>query len=187
MKNLFWVNWGRLRRRGKCYRSVSSRRQPLRQVIDRYTPREYLMYYGVQGFIIVIWFGSFPIPHPLLLSASCLSFSMFLCRRSIELTDGTGGGGEEEGAKSYDGEKAWSSLIHKLLSGHAVFFLCSAFHSSVFPPHSTWISADCQPKYSANCHMSHHLPPFLLILSTTSQIIEELKVHKHEIFMNFLT
>jgi hypothetical protein len=29
-----------------------------------------------------------------------------------ELTDGRGGGGGGKGAKSNDGEKAWSSIIH---------------------------------------------------------------------------
>jgi hypothetical protein len=36
----------------------------------------------------------------------------------IELTDGQGGGrGDGGGAKSYDGEKAWSSIIRSILSG----------------------------------------------------------------------
>ncbi len=50
---------------------------------------------------------------PILQSASCLSFSIFLCvvRRAYWLE-----GGGEKGAKSYDGEKAWPSTIHCLLS-----------------------------------------------------------------------
>ncbi len=41
--------------------------------------REYIMYYRGPGFLAVVWFCSFPLPFPHLLSASCLSFSVFLC------------------------------------------------------------------------------------------------------------
>jgi hypothetical protein len=40
---------------------------------------EYWMMYRGTGFLAVVWFGSSPIPSPLLPSASCLSFSIFLC------------------------------------------------------------------------------------------------------------
>jgi hypothetical protein len=41
----------------------------------------------------------------------------------VELTDGRGGEGEKgrEGAKSYDSEKAWSSINHSILSGSNAF------------------------------------------------------------------
>ncbi len=52
----------------------------------------------------------YPPPHTLL-SASCLSFSVFLCVSPVELTDGRVGGK----AKLYDGEKAWSSIKHSIL------------------------------------------------------------------------
>ncbi len=68
-----------------------------------------LMIFREPGFTAVIWFGSFP---PLL-SASCLSFSVFLVS-PLELTRE---GGVGQGAKSYDGENAWSSLYHSILSG----------------------------------------------------------------------
>jgi hypothetical protein len=45
-------------------------------------------------------------------SASCLSFSVFLCVVRRAYRRGGGGGG----AESYDGEKAWSSMIHLILS-----------------------------------------------------------------------
>jgi hypothetical protein len=40
-----------------------------------------------------------------------LSFSVSLCV-TVELTDKRGGGGAGEGAKSYDGKKASSSIIY---------------------------------------------------------------------------
>jgi hypothetical protein len=59
------------------------------------------------------------LPTPLTLrvstSAKCLSFSLFLCV-AVELTEWGEGAGEEAGAKSYDGEKAWSSINHSILS-----------------------------------------------------------------------
>jgi hypothetical protein len=35
--------------------------------------------------------------------------------RKKQLVDGRGGGGGEGGAKTYDGEKAWSSINHSIL------------------------------------------------------------------------
>jgi hypothetical protein len=54
-----------------------------------------------------------PLPHPIL-SASCLSFSVFLCVASrAELkAEGEGDGG---GGKSFDVEKIWSSINHSIL------------------------------------------------------------------------
>jgi hypothetical protein len=58
------------------------------------------------------------LPHPIppLTSASCLSFLVFLCVAAVELTVGSGGAGVGGGAKSHDGEKAWSSTNHSILS-----------------------------------------------------------------------
>ncbi len=39
--------------------------------------REYLMIYKRPGFLAVVWLGSYLTPSPSLLSASCLSFSVF--------------------------------------------------------------------------------------------------------------
>ncbi len=58
------------------------------------------------------------LPHPLLPtipSASCLSFSVFLCGAGRVYWLG-GMGWDGRGAKSYDGEKAWSSINHSILS-----------------------------------------------------------------------
>jgi hypothetical protein len=75
--------------------------------------REYWMIYRVLGFLVVIWFGSSP-PLPRS-SASCPFLSVFLsvAGRAHWRERGDGGGG---GAKSYDGEKAWSSINHSILS-----------------------------------------------------------------------
>ncbi len=51
-------------------------------------------------------------PHPL--TPSTPSQSSYVS--PVELTEGGGGGG---GAGSYDGEKAWSSINHSILSGMA--------------------------------------------------------------------
>jgi hypothetical protein len=55
-----------------------------------------------------------PSPPPAPSRVSQLTLFLFpVCRRSC-LLSGMGGGGvqEGEGAKSYDGKKAWSSIIH---------------------------------------------------------------------------
>ncbi len=40
------------------------------------------------------------------------SYSIWKTKKERQLTDGRGGGGEGEGAKPYDGEKAWYSIIY---------------------------------------------------------------------------
>ncbi len=56
------------------------------------------------------------LPPPSPLPSASVFFRIFLVRRhAVELTDGSGGGGGE-GAESYDGEKAWSSINHLILS-----------------------------------------------------------------------
>ncbi len=70
-----------------------------------------------QAFFTVVWFGSSPHPLP---PASCLFFSVFSCVacRAYWRERGKEGGG---GAKTYDGEKAWSSIKHSILSGRSRF------------------------------------------------------------------
>jgi hypothetical protein len=56
-----------------------------------------------------------PFPSPLLSSVSCRLFlGLPMCRRSSLLMGE--GRGEVEGAESYDGEKAWYSMNHSILS-----------------------------------------------------------------------
>jgi hypothetical protein len=62
--------------------------------------------YGGSGFLAVSRFGPFPSSFPLS-KASCLSLSVFLCVAGRAYLTGGGCGG---GAKSYDGEKAWTSI-----------------------------------------------------------------------------
>jgi hypothetical protein len=54
------------------------------------------MYCRIPGFLAIIRVGSFPLPFPPTTSP-------------VSKERGGGGG---EGAKSYDGEKAWYSIIH---------------------------------------------------------------------------
>ncbi len=82
--------------------------------------REYRMIYRGPGFLAVVRCGSSPALSPL---PSFCNLSLFLslparCQSSF-LTEEVGdwGGGGGRGAKSYDGEKAWSSINHSILSG----------------------------------------------------------------------
>ncbi len=72
--------------------------------------REYWINYSGPGFLAVVWLGS-PPPLP---SSSCLFLSFPVWRWKSLLT-GEGQGGD--GAKSDDGEKAWPSTNHSILSG----------------------------------------------------------------------
>jgi hypothetical protein len=58
-----------------------------------------------------------PFSPPHLPSVSSTGDRFGRLRKRYNFLHGKGGGGEGEGAKSYDGEKTWSSLIHLLLSG----------------------------------------------------------------------
>jgi hypothetical protein len=65
----------------------------------------------------MIWLHFPPLPPPSA-SSSCLCFSVFLCVAGrVSHRWKRGKGGEGEGAKSEDGEKAWPSIIHLLLPG----------------------------------------------------------------------
>jgi hypothetical protein len=73
--------------------------------------RECWMIYRGPGFLVVGWFDLAP---RTLLPSLVSKLSLFLslpCVSPVELTDGRGGKGGG-GAKSYDGEKAWSSINH---------------------------------------------------------------------------
>jgi hypothetical protein len=59
----------------------------------------------------MIWF----LPHPLS-RQQVFSLSQSSCVSSVELTDERGGEQGWEGTKSRDGEKAWSSINHTILS-----------------------------------------------------------------------
>ncbi len=64
------------------------------------------------GFFPVVWFGSYPIQPTL---PGQQRHTGRLRKRDNLLTgEGRGGGG---GAKSHDGENAWSSINHSILSG----------------------------------------------------------------------
>jgi hypothetical protein len=72
------------------------------------TSEYHLMIYKRPGFLAVAWFVSSPTP--LSLSKFCLSLSAFL-RVAGQAYWREGGG-----AKSYDGEKAWSFINHSKLT-----------------------------------------------------------------------
>ncbi len=72
----------------------------------RVTRREYWMTYRGPGFLAVVRFGSSPTSSVSLPIAICLS--VFLCFVDRAYWQERGGG-DGEGAKSYGGEKAWSS------------------------------------------------------------------------------
>ncbi len=76
--------------------------------------REYWMIYRGPGLLALVWFGSTPTHFPPLLSATCLSFSVFLCVGSRAYWGRWGGGGGH-GAESYDRKKAWTSINHSCL------------------------------------------------------------------------
>jgi hypothetical protein len=78
--------------------------------------KDYLMYYRGPGFLARCKICLVPLglPSPPLPLASCV----YVCRPSSLLKKWNG-----EGAKSYDGEKAWSSIILCLLSDLSVIIL----------------------------------------------------------------
>jgi hypothetical protein len=76
--------------------------------------REYGTIYRGPGFFAVVWFSSSPTPDtPFLPSASCFSFSVFLCvaRRAYCQKEGVGEGGR------WVKIKARPSMNHSILSG----------------------------------------------------------------------
>ncbi len=92
-------------------------------------PREYGIIYRGPGFLAAVWFCSFPPPPPLLPSVCPAPQTRRLRKRDNLLTGEGGDGGL--GAKSYDGEKAWTSLIiqYSLCLPFAVWWSCAEkFH-----------------------------------------------------------
>ncbi len=64
----------------------------------------------------MIWLLPPPLPPSPLQSVSSTGDTQEERERETTCWTGRGGGGEGDGAKSYDGEKTWSSIIHKILS-----------------------------------------------------------------------
>ncbi len=84
---------------------------------QKYVRKEYWMIHRGPGGLSpcrMTWLTP-PLPLPSLHSASCLSFSVFLwvAYRAYWWERGKGG---RAGYKSYDSEKAWSSINHSILS-----------------------------------------------------------------------
>ncbi len=78
--------------------------------------REYWRFYRGPAFLAVGWFGSTSAPFtPLSRQQGCLSFAVFLCvaGRAFWRERGIGGGRR---AKSFDREKAWSSVNYSILA-----------------------------------------------------------------------
>ena len=96
-----------------------------------------------------VWSLDHPLP-----SASCLSFSVFLCvaGRAYWRERRVGGG---DGAKSCDGEKAWSSINHSILSGWMFIYVQFVYENvssalPLGPVDVLWESAQ------HNCHKQHN-------------------------------
>jgi hypothetical protein len=107
-----------------CFHFKSRLFELLKEIRNRIWPlwpvmvktREYWMIDRGPGFLLVVWFGSSPIPFPPpSLSRLSLFLSLPVCRRSSLPTGGGGGGAR--GAKSFDREKERFSINHSILSG----------------------------------------------------------------------
>ncbi len=98
---------------------VLSRRQPVQVPATR----EYSMIYRRPDLLAVVY-DLAPSPPPLP-SASLLS-----------LLTGMGGGGGEGGTKAYNGEKAWSSINHSILS---------ACNRRIRTPQQSWVPSPHRP------------------------------------------
>jgi hypothetical protein len=68
----------------------------------------------IEGLAFLPSYDLAPPPPPFPVSKLSLLYSLPVCRPSSLLTKERGRGGG--GAKSYDSEKAWSSIIHSVLS-----------------------------------------------------------------------
>ncbi len=103
--------------------------------------RDYWMNFWGPGFLAVILFCFWPIflpPFPV--RKLSLFLSLPVCHRWSLLSEEAGGGGEG-GAKSYDREKAWSSINHPILSGKNVrysFLDLNHFCSFTYCVHCTY-------------------------------------------------
>ncbi len=89
-----------------------------------------------------------PLPSSSLIPpANCLSFSVLLCHRSLPAYWRYWWERGEVGAKSYDSEKAWSSVNHFILSGSA---MSQTGYPNSLPPHTPW----CSKILAGNCKLS---------------------------------
>ncbi len=78
--------------------------------------REYWIIYRGQGFLAVIWFGSFAAPPPPITVSKLDRRHTGRLRKRDNLLTGEGVGGGW-GAESYNCQKTWSSVNHSILSG----------------------------------------------------------------------
>ncbi len=87
------------------------------------TAREYLILYRGPGFLAVVWYGSSPLhltpPHP---SASCPSFSDFLCVAGRAYWQECGGGGRSQIIRRWE-----SIVLHNTFNN-------LSWYSSMFRP-----------------------------------------------------
>ncbi len=79
--------------------------------------REYWMIYKGLCLLAIVWFGSPPHPLTPLPVVSLTGDTQEDCERETTCWRTREGGGGEEGAKSYDAEKAWSSINRSTHSG----------------------------------------------------------------------
>ncbi len=108
--------------------------------------REYSMNYR-RGFLSVVWFSSYPpLPSPTLPSEGSTGDTQEDWERKTCREERSG-----EGALSYDGDKAWSSLNHSILSSFSHTGLYTVSHPIIYciytctsKPHSLW-SRNCIP------------------------------------------
>ncbi len=106
--------------------------------------REYWIIYRWPGLLAVQWFGSYPTPSPTSPASK-------------------GGGGEVRGgAKSYNRERAWSSINLSKLSEFLCWLSFTGFTSLLLPPFLNHLSQFRVFYISRSPYTSHFwLPPFL--------------------------
>ncbi len=100
--------------------------------IAKLAVREYWMIVRESGFLAVVWFGSYPTPPSPVSKLDRRHTGRRRKRDNLLSERGREGGG---GAKSFDGEKAWSSINHSILfavrciwTGLTVALLCKLLH-----------------------------------------------------------
>ncbi len=144
------------------------------------------------------WFLPFPLPPPLPSVSSTGRHTGRLRRRDNLLT--VGGGGDGGRAKSYDGEKAWSSKKHSILSGGSdvawiwhLFLNIKNIHSQPravgIVCNSVMVSAGNITDHSGPCfqdtepHMEPTLLPTLLqhhLPSAQSHLLSGKRIYMHK-------
>jgi hypothetical protein len=112
-------------------------------VCETFVVREYWMTYRGPSFFVVEWFGSPPV------SKLSLFLSLPACRRSSLSSLLAYWGGEGEGGgvrtKSYDREKAWSSInrsilfvCNRVLRNRFCLLWCLLLYSQIYPNFLKW-------------------------------------------------